>query len=249
MIDFIFFLIPREKVSKLRMSRVKLVAHRGWHRRDILENTLESFEMAVKNKLFGIEFDIRWTKDGVPIVHHDSNCLRVWGKDIIIAETSFSSLRQSLPDIPSLEEVVAFFGRKIHFFIELKDETFKNEEVLKKTLSNHLSTLTPLVDFHLIALSLKPIQVFDTYPPQSYLLVAETNTLEMSRLALIHQLGGVMGYYLFCSELVHNKHREANQKIGTGFIRTVNCLKRELNRDIEWVFTNHPWNLVSFIES
>ncbi len=250
LLDFVYYLIPRSTPAQAEIKSVRLVAHRGWHDNDkIQENSWESFEQALKHNLFGIEFDIRWTKDLVPVIHHDSNLSRIWGHAETIADLTFTELREFCPQVPSLEEVVSHFGGKIHFFVELKDEHFPNPLEQKKTLQHLLKGLTPKNDFHIMCLKMGPINVFDMYEKKAYLLVADFNIFQMSKLALMHKLGGVTGHYLLCSADVLAKHRELDQKVGTGFIRTVNCLKREINRDVEWIFTNHPWNLLPFIES
>jgi len=251
LIDFIYYVIPRTEPTRKQLEQLKIVAHRGWHNNlDITENTMNSFQKALEENLFGIEFDVRWTKDGVPVIHHDANCLRVWGQNIIISETDFSDLRSSLPDIPSLQEVVNQFGKKIHLFIELKEERFLDLPDKRKTMSDILSGLSAINDFYIISLSTYPVEVFNMFDKSTYLLVsAGLNLLEMSKISLIHKYGGIMGHFLLCSDDVLKKHRGKNQRIGTGFIKTKNCLKREILREVDWVFTNHPWNIVSLIES
>ncbi len=39
------------------------------------------------------------------------------------------------------------------------------------------------------------------------------------------------------------KHTSHQQKIGTGFTRSRYCYYRELNRDVEWIFTDHAIKL------
>ena len=43
---------------------------------------MQAFQLAVKHGSYGIEFDVRWTKDLVPVIHHDCDCSRVWGRSI-----------------------------------------------------------------------------------------------------------------------------------------------------------------------
>lgn len=249
-IDFIFYIIPWDRPSSDQIKKVKIVAHRGWHNnKDIYENTIKAFDLAHENKLWGIELDIRWTKDGVPVIHHDANCIRVWNQDIEIKDKTLDELKSIVPEIPTLDEVVSLYGKKLHLFIEIKEEPFVDLIQQKETLKKVLTNLDPIVDFHLIALNVEPLKSFNIYDLKTYLLVSEFNVYEMSRLALMHQFGGVTGHFLLCTNDIVKKHREANQKVGTGFIRTGSALKREVSREMDWVFTNHPWNLVSFIES
>ncbi len=196
-IDFVFYLIPREKPTQAQLKELKIVCHRGLHNKDgIQENTIESFDYALKNGLWGIEFDIRWTKDLVPIVHHDANCMRVWEKDVAICDLTFRELRSSIPEIPSLSEVIDRFGKKIHFFIELKKENFPDKLKQKEILREQLASLVPIEDFHFLCLETQTLQVFDLYGPKVNVLVANFNLIEMSRLAMENHYGGVSGHYL-----------------------------------------------------
>lgn len=48
-----------------------VLAHRGYHA-DAAENTLAAFEAAVKFGVDGIETDLRFTRDGLPVLFHDA---------------------------------------------------------------------------------------------------------------------------------------------------------------------------------
>ncbi len=52
-------------------SRPPIVAHRGASAREA-ENTLEAFELAMASGAEAVEFDVRMTADGTPIVMHDA---------------------------------------------------------------------------------------------------------------------------------------------------------------------------------
>ena len=249
-INYTYGIFPRPRPSEEKIKKVKLACHRGWHdNKEIMENSIESFERALQNGVWGIEFDIRWTKDLTPVVHHDADCSRVWKKDIIIKDVTFEQLRKELPGIPSLEEVVSKYGKKLHFFIEIKEEKFPSPNEQRKKLEDILAPLSPIDDFYLICLLVAPLEVFNNFDLKAYLLVATTNSDEMSKLALRHNYGGLTGFWLLLDDDVLSHHREAGQKVGTGFPCTVSVLKREINRDIDWIFTNHPWKLLPFLKT
>jgi glycerophosphoryl diester phosphodiesterase len=48
----------------------------------------------------------------------------------------------------------------------------------------------------------------------------------------------VAGHYLFLTNALMIKHRKRKQRIGTGFIDSRNALFRELNRGVDWIFSN-----------
>ena len=51
---------------------MEIIAQRGVPRQEP-ENSLPGFELAVRQKVHGIELDVHATKDGVIVVHHDPN--------------------------------------------------------------------------------------------------------------------------------------------------------------------------------
>jgi glycerophosphoryl diester phosphodiesterase len=249
-VDFIFYLIPYPNLSKEQLENLKIVAHRGWHdNEDIKENTMAGFKKAYKNGIWGIEFDIRWTNDGVPMVCHDADTSRVWDKDIEIDGISFKNLREELPEIPTLKEVVDEFIGKMHFFIELKNCDFKKIDEYKKTLKEILSPLKEIDDFHIFAQSMDLILKFDCFNKKTYILVSEVNAAGFSEQVISHDIGGLAGHYLLLTDSIIQKHKEKGQLVGTGYCRTMNCLSREVNREVDFVFTNHPWYLAKSIES
>jgi glycerophosphoryl diester phosphodiesterase len=120
LVDFGFMLIPRRRPSKQALRECRLVSHRGEHdNRRVRENTLAAFRSVAAAGIWGIEFDVRWTQDLHPVVVHDPETGRVFGIDLVVAEVSLQQLRQQIPEIPTLEEVVSEFGGEIHLMVEL----------------------------------------------------------------------------------------------------------------------------------
>jgi len=86
-------------------------AHRGLHVKE-RENTLASFRAAVALGVDGVELDVRRTRDGVLVVHHDPAI-----ESVPIAQTE----RSALPDyVPTLEEALsALEGVRVN--VEIKN--------------------------------------------------------------------------------------------------------------------------------
>lgn len=72
------------------------IAHRGLHDRaaGIIENTASAFEAAVAGN-FAIECDVQLSSDGVPVVFHDDDMVRLLGREGAIADTSASEITSS----------------------------------------------------------------------------------------------------------------------------------------------------------
>lgn len=109
------------------------VAHRGWHREHI-ENTLGAFREAYRGGCDMVEFDVQLSRDGVPVIFHDDDCLRLAGRRECVYELDWEELRSlELPGvktgskktahaayrIPSLAEFLSEFGAR-PFYLELK---------------------------------------------------------------------------------------------------------------------------------
>jgi glycerophosphoryl diester phosphodiesterase len=43
------------------------------------------------------------------------------------------------------------------------------------------------------------------------------------------------------------RHRRRHQRLGTGFVDSLNCLFRELHREIDWIFSNTAADLQAWI--
>src|SRR4051812_35261842 len=72
----------------------RIIAHRGaWDEVKFRENTLDAFHEAARVGVYGIEFDVRFTRDGVPIVLHDPGLARMFKHPGLVQELTLAELR------------------------------------------------------------------------------------------------------------------------------------------------------------
>lgn len=65
--DFIFKHLPRRSPDPEKLKACKIVSHRGEHdNTSVYENTIAAFDGAMEQGVWGIEFDVRWTRDLQP---------------------------------------------------------------------------------------------------------------------------------------------------------------------------------------
>lgn len=102
---------------------MKIIGHRG-ARGLVTENTLESFQKAIDLGVDGIEFDVWTSKDGVAIVHHDEDLLRMTGRKGLIPELTYEQISQirTLDGklIPTADQVMEKFKPDL-VVVEIKD--------------------------------------------------------------------------------------------------------------------------------
>ena len=102
------------------MARALRLAHRGdW--RAGPENSLAAMRAALANPAGdGLEFDVRASREGIPILLHDATLERVQGRPGRPEELSIGDLAAA--GIPTLAEVLAVAGPGPFLDVELKGE-------------------------------------------------------------------------------------------------------------------------------
>jgi glycerophosphoryl diester phosphodiesterase len=250
LVDFTYSLIPRKTPPHDVLRECKIISHRGEHdNKSLRENTMEAFRIARDAGAWGLEMDIRWTKDLVPMVHHDADTSRVFGIQLKLCDVLFEDLRRQVPDVPTLEEFISEFGGTCHLMIEMKEEDFPQLKKQQVILAGLLAGLEPVKDYHFLSLNPKLFEMFDIEPKQACYPVALFNVNELSAIALERGYEGISGQFIMIMDAIKARHDAVGQITGTGFPTSKNALYRELNRGVEWVFTNHAVRLLRIIKS
>jgi len=100
-----------------------VVAHRGAPDR-ALENSLASFSLAVADGADMIEFDVRLSGDGAPVVVHDARTGRTAKENVPVASETAARLRsvrlKNGEPLPFLPDVLALIRGKVPVNIESK---------------------------------------------------------------------------------------------------------------------------------
>jgi len=162
------------------IKNLTFVAHRlGYEMTDYPENSLEVLETIFQNKEMldscnGFEFDIRFTKDHIPVVIHDKYVDDISDKKGLIKSYKLSELkemnfsfRKSLNSkniysfkIITLEEILEFFNSNLNLLknkiikIESKDAHYINKQNMK-ILADIINKF-PLLSDNIVHLSFLP---------------------------------------------------------------------------------------------
>jgi glycerophosphoryl diester phosphodiesterase len=249
MTDTVCAFWPRTLPAAERLAHCKLIAHRGEHdSHAVMENTLAAFEKAEAAGVWGIELDVRWTADQVPVVFHDPDLRRLYGVEQRLDGITAAELQSRFPAIPTLSAVVERFGGRMHMMIELKRQPFRDIRRQRAILQETLSPLEPGRDFHLLALTPHTLVSFAIAPPEAFVAVAYYWPGNHSHWVVQSGWGGVCAHYLFMPKAMIRKHHRHRQCVGTGYAVSRNCLYRELNRGVDWIFTNQATELQTVLD-
>jgi len=248
-VDLCLMLWPRRRPSRDALERCRIVSHRGEHDdRERRENTLAAFAAAADAGSWGIECDVRWTRDLHPVVIHDPDTARVFGTPVEIAAVELDELRRRVPEVPRLEELVEAFGGRQHLMVELKADSLDQARRKSERLAEIFAGLEPVRDYHFLALQATALEPAGFAGARACLLVAELNTAQLSREVCRQGYGGLCGHYLLIGKRLLQRHRARGQRIGTGFAASRFCFYREVNRGIDWIFTNRARKLAAIRE-
>jgi glycerophosphoryl diester phosphodiesterase len=227
-----------------RLQHCKIISHRGdYDNRNVFENTIAAFDRARDQGVWGIEFDVRWTKDLNPVAIHDADLRRVFGLDLGIRQVTLAELKSCCPQVPSLAEIIQRYGKKMHFMIEIKAENYPDPAGQNRVLAGLLSDLEPEKDYHLLTLQPEMFNLIQSVPRSALLPVAHFNFSQLSKMAIAQNYSGLAGHYVLLTRSRLKKHQKFEQKLATGYVNSKNCLFRELNRNVEWVFSDNAVEL------
>ncbi len=140
-VDCFYKRLPQKHPDKQRLYDCKIISHRGEHDNlNVLENTLASFDLIKEKGIWGIEFDIRWTKDLIPVVFHDKDLKRLFQSDIEVSKITQSDLKKKFPAVPTLSEVIIRYGGKMHLMAEIKEEVYPDPAYQNSVLQDLFSS-------------------------------------------------------------------------------------------------------------
>jgi glycerophosphoryl diester phosphodiesterase len=98
---------------------MKIIGHRG-ARGLAPENTIASLRKALEHHVDMIEFDVRVTGDGIPVLHHDSFLTDPGGEKRNIADHAYAELKNHKKDLATFETVLQSFAGIVPLYIEVK---------------------------------------------------------------------------------------------------------------------------------
>ena len=237
LVDRAYAWIPRALPNREALAQARIVSHRGERQRDRDENTFAAFDPLIGSGVWGLECDVRWTGDLVPMIYHDADFQRLHSDPTPLAALSADEVQQRYPQIPRLSEFVARYGQRFHLMIELKAEPYPAADAQTRELL-HILDQGATQGFHLICLNPAFLDSLPGLPVARTVNVARFNSKQLSAEALSKGRAGLAGHFQLLSNAQVRAHRAAGQHIGSGYPASSSVLRRELNRGVQWIFSN-----------
>lgn len=83
-----------------------------------LENSLDALLAAASTECDGVEFDVRFSRDGVPVIVHDETLARTHGDERAVSALGASELQRL--GVPTLSDALAVLPDSLFLDVELK---------------------------------------------------------------------------------------------------------------------------------
>ena len=157
---YLFLILPR--VSNRADTELLMAnyAHRGLWDEGIPENSLAAFARAVSSG-YGIELDVRLSRDRRVMVFHDEDLMRMCGVKGKISDYTYAQLRRlrlkgTNQEIPTLDETLALIRGRVPVMIEIKSEGVRPHPALCVRVAHRLDSYSGacgVVSFNPLVLS------------------------------------------------------------------------------------------------
>jgi glycerophosphoryl diester phosphodiesterase len=222
------------------MTLPLIIAHRGASA-VAPENTIAAFKAAITAGADGIEFDVRLTRDGVPVVIHDETLYRTHGVRRRVAEMTSNEL--TTIDVPSLAQLFDLFeSNAMLLYLEMKDKEVRLAEECCRLIEYYGLKDRVIVEcFEHSALrtvksidpTLKTAALFQ--PPASFIL----------KKALAIGSNEVALHFRLINKRLVQKARLANLKIVTWTVDDPVWVEHAQDAGIDALITNNPAALLA----
>jgi glycerophosphoryl diester phosphodiesterase len=237
------------------------------------ENTIAAFSRAMENGADGIEFDVRLSRDHVPVVIHDNTLKRTGLVDAVVSELTaaelqdidvgswFADRRAQTPThlydgerLPSLSRVLEFF-RSIEgvLYIEMKCDADEGSmlasEVVRLTREHQMADRVVVESFDLSAVGeIKRIdagiRTAALFEPKLLRPISTLRRLKMIDHALQHQADEIALHHTLAGTAIVDKARHEGLDIVVWTVDDFEWIARARSLGIKTLISNDPGKMV-----
>ncbi len=249
-----------------------IIGHRGASAH-APENTLAAFQMAIDSGSDGIEFDVQLSKDGVPVVIHDTDLIRTGRTNKLVADLTSSELaaidvgswfNRKFPDrsssafekerVPTLLSVLELMnGREGLIYIELKcnDSTYAG---LARAVCEMIRTspLLPQIIVKSFTLAAIP-EVRKHLPTVQTAALFEPTIMDLFRprkriVEIAYEIGATQLslHYSLVTKKLNSLAAEAGLPVTIWTADNPRWLERGRKQGIKAIITNDPAGMLSY---
>jgi glycerophosphoryl diester phosphodiesterase len=213
------------------------IGHRGARAYEP-ENTLRSFERALKIGVNAVELDVRKTKDNQLVVIHDTDVKKTTNGQGTVNELTLEEIKgfsaEKGEKIPALKEALDFLDKKVKILIELKEEGLE-KAVLELVHESKLQRNVVLVSF--IEDALRKVRELDDSVETGLIYAKHKNPLKA---AIELKAQYLVGFYRFVHTVNVEKAHENGLKIIVWTINTPEEIAEYVKKGVDGIASDKP---------
>lgn len=177
----------------------KFQTHRGFWVDGITENTLQSLMAAKKRGSQMVEFDVRLTKDYIPVLYHDANMKRLHKAPVEVQGLTLEQARVFAPELTTLDDVLSSKQVPDFLNIELKTDSavdpaleIKVSQLIKKHKAEDRVVFSSFNPFSLLRMKgfcpdvARALLVSEEDEPKNYWFLKQMSLLPLCGARFLH---------------------------------------------------------------
>ncbi|MDQ1638922.1 MAG: glycerophosphoryl diester phosphodiesterase [Pyrinomonadaceae bacterium] len=259
-------------VQDVMISTPLIIGHRGASAL-APENTLAAFSRALEDGADGIEFDVRLSRDRVPVVIHDATLKRTGKLDRRVDELDASELQQcdvsswfglvqsenkDAGTVPRLAQLFELFQQTNGLlYLEMKSDAADATSLVSAIVNEiHKAQIAKQVvvssfDLNAVALVKKIDPTISTaalFEPKLFRPISTIRRLKMVDLAVEHRADEIALHHSLCSARVVQKAAESGLPVVVWTVDDVKWIKQAQRLGLKALITNNPAAMIRHVK-
>jgi glycerophosphoryl diester phosphodiesterase len=210
---------------------------------------MTAFREAIAAGSDGIEFDVRLTRDGVPVIIHDNTLRRTTGLPPRVADLTWPNLEALDVGVPSLEQLFTLFeANDLLLFLEMKVDSAAEHQPLAEACHKLIDEYSFKQRVFVECFDLKALEVIKNIDSEIKTAALFQPTLTRPSLSderIINQAKAIGAsalalHYRLARESLVEKANDAEMRVAVWTVDDPSWIARARSIGIEALITNDP---------
>lgn len=232
-------------------AQTQVIAHRGfWKTEHSAQNSITALNKAAENKLYGSEFDVQLTADGVVVVNHDDTI-----QGFTIGKTNYDNLKglqlKNGEILPTLADYLQA-GKKqagIQLILEIKPhKTKEQEDQIAETTVKMVKEYGLEKQVEYISFSMNICEQLTKLTPNSAIAYLKSDVAPKELKA--KGINGIDYHYKAIEkhpEWVNEAH-ELDMKVNVWTINSLKDIQKMIDLKVDYITTDQPLEVTDLIK-
>lgn len=232
-------------------AQTQVIAHRGfWKTEHSAQNSITALNKAAENKLYGSEFDVQLTADGVVVVNHDDTI-----QGFTIGKTNYDNLKglqlKNGEILPTLADYLQA-GKKqagIQLILEIKPhKTKEQEDQIAETTVKMVKEYGLEKQVEYISFSMNICEQLTKLTPNSAIAYLKSDVAPKELKA--KGINGIDYHYKAIEkhpEWVNEAH-ELDMKVNVWTVNSLKDIQKMIDLKVDYITTDQPLEVTDLIK-